>query len=193
MKNGWNRACVIKKIIDDLFDLASSISDYMWFKLILKTISTKYEQLLKTVKPDINMNNTVACKTLIQSVSGNPIINLSKYNWFWYPEIPSSYLPALDVITERETYSTTIFYAKKDSTPCTTINTAFLGKLSMLLFMWIIRSINYPVIIMITSVEMFIIKRNQYSIFHRLPTLGYYWIKGKFIVIKRLSRSFHGT
>lgn len=89
-----------KKFIDNPVGSACTLCDRLWLKSDLKTPDNKYEELLQTVEPNLNIKDIVLCKICTQSLSHNNIHNLSKYNGFRYPEIPP-HLPPLELVSER--------------------------------------------------------------------------------------------
>ncbi|GBP34897.1 hypothetical protein EVAR_26486_1 [Eumeta japonica] len=90
-----------KKFSDNPFGFVCYLCDRLWFKNDLTSPNQNYEELLRTVDPDVDFTIVVICKCCNQSLSRKKNIpNLAKFNGFKYPVIPPN-LPPLDLVTKR--------------------------------------------------------------------------------------------
>ncbi|GFW56281.1 uncharacterized protein TNCV_1878011 [Trichonephila clavipes] len=74
-----------KRLIDNPSCHGCSICDRLWFRDDLRAPVAEHKNIL----PGINLEDIKACYNCRQSLSRKSVPNLSKYNGFVYPEIPT--------------------------------------------------------------------------------------------------------
>lgn len=88
------------KFINNPFGHVCTICDRLWFKEDLKQPVEAHQEILRTILPNISMEDILACNTCFSSLNKKKIPSMSVYNGFKFPEIPD-HLPPLDIISER--------------------------------------------------------------------------------------------